>query len=59
MKVYKITSFSIEEKLLKEFRAEVKKSPFNQKYIMDKYLRIAVEELKFMNTQEMTENAGN
>ena len=48
---YKIASFSIEKELLEEFRIEVKKSPFSQKYVLDKYLRIAMNELKAINEE--------
>ena len=52
---YKLASFSIEEELLEEFRKEVKKSPYNQKYVVNKYLKIALAELKMIN-EEMRKN---
>ena len=56
-KKYKLASFSIEEELLNEFRIEVKKSPYNQKYILNKYLRIITDDIKLINKQDGMNNS--
>ena len=54
MDKFKTTSFSIREDLLEEFRREVKKSPYNQKYVINNILEIAIRDLKALNEQSNT-----
>jgi hypothetical protein len=49
LKKYKTATFLIEEDLLEQFRKEVKKSSYNQKGIINAYMKIIVNELKDLN----------